>query len=201
MYNFTITGISGALSANGLANDVAYSGGGYALTANTVSTDGLGHKITILGNAATNHSAKTFTVTGLDANSNTITDAIAGPNGNVTVTGAKYFASVTSVTVDSTTGADTFDIGWNASSASAWHYLSRNSRPGDAFNVGFACVVGTGTPTFGVEQTYDGGVTAFAHGTVVAKNASIEGTYTTPVQAIRLTWTAAGQVTLYGYQA
>src|SRR5687768_15808804 len=104
MDKIVITGTSAALDADGLANNVAYSGGGYALTANDAG-DSLAHKITILGNAATNHSAKTFTVTGTGANGKALTEDLAGPNGNVTVTTAGYFLTVTSVTVSATTGA------------------------------------------------------------------------------------------------
>lgn len=102
-----------ALSANGYANDVAYSGGGYALTA-TTPNDGLAHEVTIFGNAATDHSAKTFTVTGTDVDGFAQTTTLAGPVGVATVTTTGYFyKTVTSVTVNATTGADTFDIGWN----------------------------------------------------------------------------------------
>lgn len=195
MDRFQITGNSAALDADGLANDVAYSGGGYALTANDAG-DGLAHKITILGNAATNHSAKTFTITGTDAAGNAQTNAIAGPNGVATVTSTKYFKTVTSVTVSATTGADTFDIGWNADAVSAWVFPQPS---GPVFNIGFACIVDSGTPTYGMQQTYDNGVTAFNHSSVTNETTSQEGAYTSPVQGYRINWTAAGEVTLWAY--
>jgi len=138
-----------ALNAAGLADDVAYSGGGYALTA-TSAADGLAHIITILGNAATNHSAKTFTITGTDSDGDAQTEAIAGPNGNVTVSSTKYFASVTSVTVSSTTGADTFDIGWTAVSVSPTYPI--DWRSWKALNITVAV---TGTINFSVQESYD----------------------------------------------
>lgn len=196
MDKIQITGTSSALDANGLADDVAYSGGGFALTANDAG-DSLAHKITILGNAATNHSAKTFTITGTGANGATLTEALAGPNGVVTVTSTKYFITVTSVTVDSTTGADTFDIGWTADAVSAWTQVERRVP---VFNIGFGCVI-SGTPTYGVQHTYDNGTTAFNHATVTGETTNQEGVITNPVQAIRLIWSAAGGVTLTGYQA
>lgn len=138
-----------ALSANGLANDVAYSGGGYALTA-TSAADGLAHIITILGNAATNHSAKTFTITGTDADGVAQTEAIAGPNGVATVSSTKYFLTVTSVTVSATTAADTFDIGWTGVSVSPtypidWVKLSNCNITIDI----------SGTINFSVQETYE----------------------------------------------
>lgn len=192
-----ITGTSVALNAAGLANDIAYVDGGYVLTANDAA-DSLAHLITILGNAGTNHSAKTFTITGTGPNGQAQTEGIAGPNGVATVTTAKYFLTVTSVTVDSTTGGDTFDIGWTAASVSAWVFVEDRVV---AFNIGFGCVKGTGSPTYTVQHTYDKGVTAFPHGVVVSKTASLDGVYTSPIDAIRLSWAADGQVTLSGTQA
>lgn len=196
MDKIVISGASAALSALGLANDIAYVDGGYVLTANDAG-DSLAHKITILGNAATNHSAKTFTITGTGANGKALTEGIAGPNGNVTVTSTKYFLTVTSVTVDSTTGGDTFDIGWNADAVSDWTWLKSNVA---VFNVGFGCAI-SGTPTYGAQHTYDNGTTAFNHATVTGETTAQDGVITSPVQGIRLNWTAAGTVTLTGYQA
>lgn len=197
MPTIEITGTAVALNAAGLANDVAYSAGGYALTANNAA-DSLAHLITILGNAATNHAAKTFTITGAGPNGEAQSEGIAGPNGNVTVTSTKYFLTVTSVTVSATTGADTFDIGWTAASVSPWAWLEPRVV---AFNVGFGCVKGTGSPNYSVQHTYDKGATAFAHSVVAAKTASTDGVYTSPVGGIRLAWTVAGQVTLTAIQA
>lgn len=195
MNRIHITGNSAALDANGLANDVAYSGGGYALTANDAGDD-LAHLITILGNAATNHSAKTFTVTGTDADGKTISEGIAGPNGVATVTTTIHFATVTSVAVSSTTGADTFDIGWAAASVSPWTYVS--NYPWEFFGFGFVAVVDSGSPTYTVQHTYNGGANAHNHSTVASETTTQEGTYTTLVQAVRLSWAAAGEVSLHG---
>jgi len=196
MDRFQITGDSSALDANGFADDVAYSGGGYALTATSVG-DGLAHQVTILGNAATNHTGKTFTVTGTNANDAAISENLSGPNGIATVTTTAHFKTVTSVTVDATTGADTFDIGWNANSVSAWIFPQPS---GPLFTIGFACIVDSGTPTYGVQHTYDNGTTAHNHSTVTGETTTQEGTYTTPVQGYRLNWTAAGGVTMWAYQ-
>lgn len=186
-----ITGVAVALSAAGLANDVAYAAGGYALTANDAADD-LAHKITIHGNAATNHSGKTFTITGTNANGEPQTETIAGPNGVATKTSTKYFLSVTSITVDATTGADTFDMGWTADAVSPWSFINDTWQPP---GLGFGCSVDSGSPTYGVEQQYGDGV-AFTHATVTGETTAQEGGYTYPVRAIRLIWSAAGGVTL-----
>lgn len=177
-----------ALDADGFANDVAYSGGGYALTANTAG-DLCGHPVTILGNAATNHSAKTFTITGTDANDVAITNAIAGPNGVATVTSTKRFKTVTSVTVDSTTGADTFDIGWTALASTAWIGLDTRYAP---FDVGVGAVLVSGTVDYDLEHTYDDISTnatvqvAYNNATMAAKTASFDVGLSYPVKAVRL---------------
>jgi hypothetical protein len=177
-----------ATSANGYANDVAYSGGGYALTATTAG-DGCAHPVTILGNAATNHSAKTFTITGTDANGVALTDAIAGPNGVATVTSTKRFKTVTSVTVDSTTGADTFDIGWTSIASTPWVPLDILQPH---FAVGVGAVLVSGSANYDLEHTYDEidtNVTAqvaYNNATMAAKTASSDVGLTYPVKAIRL---------------
>lgn len=189
-----------ALDADGIANDVAYAGGGYALSA-AGPGDGLGHLITILGNAATNHSGKTFTVAGTDPNDQPQSEGIAGPNGNVTVTTTKYFKTVTSVTVSSTTGADTFDIGWTAASVGAMIYPQDSRSP--AINIGIFCRVPSGTPGYGVQYTGDltpaglDPVTSWlAHATIAAKTATFAGTITAPIAAFRLIFSAAGPVNM-----
>lgn len=183
----TTTYTFAALNAAGYANDVAYAGGGYALTANTAG-DSCAHPVTILGNAATNHSGKTFTITGTDANDVSITNAIAGPNGVATVTSTKRFKTVTSVTVDATTGADTFDIGWTALASTPWVALDVTQVP---FAVGVAAVL-TGTANYDLEHTYSDISTnataqvAYNNATMAAKTASSDVGITVPVRAVRL---------------
>lgn len=189
-----------ALDADGIANDVAYSGGGYVLSA-AGPGDGLGHLITILGNAATNHSAKTFTITGTDANDQPQSQGIAGPNGNVTVTSTLYFKTVTSVTVSATTGADTFDIGWTAAAVGANIYPQDSRSPN--INIGIFCRVPSGTPGYGVQYTgdatpagIDDSTSWLAHATIASKTATFAGTITAPILAFRLIFSAAGPVNM-----
>lgn len=174
-----------ATSANGLANDIAYSGGGYALTA-TTPADSLAHIITILGNAATNHSGKTFTITGTDANGVAQSEGITGPNGVATVSSTLYFKTVTSVTVSATTGADTFDIGWTAVAVSSTYPLNWRQRN---FMVSLGLVI-TGTISVTVQHTLDGlhgeyvaSPSWFPHSSLVTKTASADGNYAFPVVA------------------
>lgn len=177
-----------ATDADGLANDVAYAAGGYALTGG-MPRDDLAHIVTVAGNAATNHSDKTFTVTGLDSDGNAQTDSFVGPNGVATVSSAKFFSSVTSVTVSATTGADTFDIGWTGESVSRTVPLNWRQQE---FNMSLAVEI-TGTINYEVQHCFqrmsDGfpqSFTWFDHASLTNKAANADGNYASPVTGTRL---------------
>lgn len=186
--NTTQTYTFAALDANGYADDVAYAGGGYALTASTAG-DGCEHPVTILGNAATDHSGKTFTVAGTNADDVAISEALAGPNGVATVTTTLYFKTVTSVTVDATTGADTFDIGWTSLAHTPFVPLDIWINP---FQVGVGAVVVSGSVNYDLQHTYDNiesaspALVAYNNATMAGKTASFDVGLTYPVKAIRL---------------
>lgn len=177
-----------ALDANGFADDVAYAAGGYALTATTAGDD-CAHPVTILGNAITNHSGKTFTLVGTDANDVAITEDMAGPNGVATVTSTKRYKTLTAVTVDSTTGADTFDIGWTSLASTPWVALNTRACP---FSVGVGAVLVSGSANYDLEHTFDEIDTnataqvAYNDGTMVGETASTEVLLSVPIKAIRL---------------
>jgi len=195
-----------ATDANGFADDIAYSGGGYALTA-TAPGDSLAHIVTILGNAATNHSAKTFTITGTDAGGDAQSEAIAGPNGVATVSTTKYFATVTSVTVSSTTGADTFDIGWTAVAVGSVYPV--DWRSWRALNITAEI---TGTINFSIQETYDNvwrtdspeqnapwvSITALASKTATTSSQATVGA--TGIRTLINSVTAGATITLYTNQ-
>jgi hypothetical protein len=177
-----------AASANGYANDVAYATGGYALTATTAG-DGCAHPLVFKGNAATDHSAKTLTLVGTDANGVAQTETLAAPNGTATVTSAYRYKTITSVAISATTGADTFDIGWTALASTPWVTLD-TLQPHFAVGVGVALV--SGSANYDLERTYDEVDTnatvqvAYNDATMAGKTASSEVGLTTPVKAIRL---------------
>lgn len=87
-------------------------GAGPWLAANASAPDGLAHQISIRNDTANNHSAKTLTVTGTDADGRAQTEQLAGPGVSATVETTKYFKTLTQVAISSTIGADTFDIGF-----------------------------------------------------------------------------------------
>ena len=149
MRPYSVTYTPAALDANGFADDVADSAAGvFTLTA-TSAADGLAHIVTILGNAATNHNDKTFTITGTSADGVAQTEDVVGPNGVATVSSTKYFLTVTGITVAATTGADTFDFGWSAVAVCPTYPIDWRSPY--AHNI-FVDV--TGTIDFDIQQTF-----------------------------------------------
>ncbi len=194
MLKIYIPAVSVAANVTGLLSNAT--GATWTLTAND-SGDSLAHLITIKGDAATDHSAKTAVITGTAPDGQAQTETVNLPNGTATVTSTKYFLTVTSVVPSATIGGDTMDIGWAAGSVSAQVNPKLSRVP--SFNIGFGCSVESGTPTYTVQQTYDG-ITWYNHASVAAETTSQEGTYTSPVAGIRLMFAAAGGVTLTGYQ-
>lgn len=196
MRTYQVTHTSGAAVEAGFALSTAPTTGATWTLTNTATTDGLAHLVTIHLQEATNHSLKTATIVGTDADGTPQTETgLALPNGHTSVTSTKYFKTVTSVTPSATIGGDTVSIGWSAASVSSWgEPLNRSgSLP---FNVGFCCTVASGSPTYTVQHTYDV-VSVFDHASVAAKNnVAAEGTYTSPISRTRLKFTVAGGVTM-----
>lgn len=177
-----------AASTNGLAAAVAWAAGGYALTA--VAGDGCAHPITFTQVSATNHSAKTLTFTGFNADGVAQSETIAAPNGAVTVTSAKrYLLPGLTITISATTGADTFNIGWTALASTPWVPLDTMQVP---FSVGVGVALVSGSANYDLEHTYDEVDTttptqvAYNNATMAAKTASFDVGITYPVKAVRL---------------
>lgn len=194
MNKIHITGNSAAASLTGFASNVT--GATFTLTA-TNSGDGLAHQVTVRNDSITNHSAKTLTLTGTDADGRPQTETMAAPGSSATVTSTKFFLSLPDVAVSASIGADTFDIGWAAASVSPTAQVQRGRLA--SFNIGFGVTVNSGSPNYTVQHTYDG-VTWFSHATVSGETTSQEGAYTSPVAGIRMSWAASGEATLTGYQ-
>lgn len=72
--------------------------------------DNLAHLIDLTSTA--DLSGITLTVAGTDADGNSISEAVTGPN-IATVSTTKFFKTLTSITASSTLGANTLDIGMN----------------------------------------------------------------------------------------
>lgn len=97
-------------SLTGFASNMT-GAGPWTMTANN-SGDSLAHQVSCRNDSANNHSGKTLTLTGTDANGLAQVETMAGPGGSATVESTKYFLTLDTVAVSATIGADTFDFGW-----------------------------------------------------------------------------------------
>lgn len=179
-----------ALNADGLGNNVT--GATFTLTANDAG-DSLAHKITVLNNTATDHTGKTIALVGTGPNGEAQTETLTGPDNAATVTSTKHFLTLTSATPSATIGADTFDIGWAAEAVT--ESINVQPRPGAGVYALGISVDATGTPAYSLQQNY-GGAAWFAHASIATKTADADGSLLFPVQALRLIFTAASDVTL-----
>lgn len=134
-------------SVTGFASNVT--GATFTLTANSVP-DGLAHQVSIHNDAATDHSGKTVTLVGTDAQGAALTEVVTGPAGSATVESAGYFKTLTSATPSATIGADTFDIGWVDEVLSAPIVLDRYDTTPATVSVDI-----TGTINFTVQETFN----------------------------------------------
>lgn len=99
-----------AESLTGFASNVT--GAGPWTPSATSSGDNLAHQVSIRNDSANNHSAKTITLTGTDADGRPQTETLSAPGASATVESTKYYLTLTQVAISATIGADTFDIGW-----------------------------------------------------------------------------------------
>lgn len=134
-------------SLTGFASNVT--GASFTLTT-TATTDGLAHQVSIKNDSATDHSGKTVTLVGTDADGKAQTEVVTGPGSSATVESTKYFKTLTSATPSATIGADTFDIGWVDEIAGT--VIPLNHRSDSAATI---AVDITGTIDFTVQQTFD----------------------------------------------
>jgi hypothetical protein len=197
MDQFKLSGVSVAADTNGLADD-STAATSISLIANDAG-DSLAHEITILNNSGVNHSGKTVAIVGTNSDGGALSHTITGPAGSSTVTTTGvYFLTVTSVEFSATAGANTFDVGWNLNSVTETQPFTSNADK-ESFGVGFGVSVDSGSPTYGVQHTYGGSASSwFAHPTVTGETTAQEGSYSTPILAMRLQFTAAGGATLSG---
>jgi hypothetical protein len=189
-----------ALDADGFANDVAYAAGGYALSA-TTPDDGTAHKVTFTNNSTTDYTGANITFTGTDADGQAVTQTLAGPDASDVITTTQHFATLTSVTSDTDTMADTFDIGWTADAVGPMLKMALERNP--VTNTEVFCRVPTTGPTYSLEYTadttpagLDDATSWLTHATITGKTGTFDGQITAPILAIRLHLTAAGTVNM-----
>lgn len=172
-------------SLTGFASNVT--GAAFTITT-TATSDGLAHQVSIRNDTANDHSGKTVTLVGTDANGYAQTEVVTGPAGSATVESTLFFKTLTSATPSSTIGADTFDIGWVDEVASKMIPINWRG-PTTSISVDV-----TGTLDFTVQQTFDTWATVaeaqavgwLAISALSAKTADTLGAATAGATAIRV---------------
>lgn len=124
-------------------------GAAFTLTANDAG-DGLAHQVSIKNDTANDHSGKTVTLVGTDADGHPLTEVVTGPGASATVESSGYFKTLASATPSATIGADTFDIGWVDEVSTQTIPLNWRAQIAAAINVDV-----TGTIDFTVQETFD----------------------------------------------
>lgn len=116
---------------------------------NNASPDAQAYKVAVLNNGAGDLSSINFTITGLNQDGKAQTEVLVGPTNAATVFSAYYYKSVTSITLSSTLGANTVDIGTTTQ-------FSTPTIPTDYGSIGSNIAVNyTGIMTYTVEGTDD----------------------------------------------
>lgn len=116
---------------------------------NNASPDAQAYKVAILNNGANNLSTINFTIIGLNQDGKSQTEVIAGPTNAATVLSTYYYKYISSITISSTLGANTVDIGTTTQ-------FSTPTIPTDYGSIGSNIAVNyNGTMTYTVEGTDD----------------------------------------------
>ncbi len=160
--------------------------------------------------AAADISGIIFTVVGKDRAGNTITETVTGVT-TTPVSTVGIYASVTSITPDTTDGVNSVFVGWTDEVISAPIMLDHFRNP---FNVGVTVDV-TGTVSYTVEHTqsdlqnaegqsasiYEGLGFWLPHATLAAATTDGDGNYAFAVEAIRVRKTGTGSIVLRAMQS
>lgn len=183
-------------SGSSLTLDGALTSGG-----TFTSADGLGRRVQITDTATVDQSGATFTVTGTDANDAAQTEAITGPGSGATVTGSKYFKTISSVAIASGAGSGTVDMGTADEACSRAYIMDFHAPQGATIQTDV-----TGTLDYSVQATTENpfgstavnqlqhqNITAFA-----AKTADVPATQVAPhltsIRVIVNSFTNGGEV-------
>jgi len=104
--------------------------------ANNATPDGYAYKPAIKNNGSNDLSGIDFTFTGLDADGKTQIAVVAGPGASSTVyTDKEYFSYISSVTLSSTLGSNTVDIGTSGFFASKTYPLASDKTASIALDL------------------------------------------------------------------
>lgn len=178
---------SSALTLNGSA----VTAGVATIDTKTNSNISIGRRVGILSSG--NDTGITWTVSGTNIAGMPIADTFAGAGTGATAQSNLDFVTVTSIIPSGAVAANA-TAGTTSVGSSPW--VSTNWRGFGPLNIGLAVEVVTGSVNFTVEHTYDdpnsllAGATfplPFSHPVIQGAAATVDGTYTTPITALRVT--------------
>lgn len=132
-----------------LTLDGALTSGG---TYTAADVGGIGRQLSITDTATQDQSDSTFTITGTDPDGKAQTEDLTGPGSGATVTSAKEYATVTSVTISGGDASDTVDMGTTAGGVAASKTIPLDHY---ASSPAIVQVVVTGTINYDIEVTYE----------------------------------------------
>jgi hypothetical protein len=141
-----------AASAAGFMTTTTLTGAGPTFsTIAGVPGDGSAHLVSVT--SAANIATIIFTIVGTDADGHEITNTVTGVNAN-TVAGTKYFATVTSVTISATLGANTASVGWTAAAATPVYPTDYTKLTGPLVGIGLDGTTVTWTAQYTNEDIF-----------------------------------------------
>lgn len=160
-----------------------------------VATFNAAYTVSVTSNG--NDSSRTFTITGTNANGNTISETVTGPN-NTTIYTTLYFLTVTSVTISNGT-VGTVRVGFGTSGVTQTLPVDNHGRPEISLQVAVS-----GSATWTIQQTLDNPwdnttLSWFDHPdpNLVAQTGNRQGNYAYVPSAIRMKITSGtGTATL-----
>ena len=152
-----------------------------------------------------------FTITGTNSSGAVISETLAGPAANATVTSAYNYATVTSISVSAATaGAITVGTTTTPIGSSDWKQPNRNITPA---NMSVGVYIASGSANVTVEYTYDDPNLLVPSNSAIPPNvfpmtslqnvtSTIDGVLNQPVSAVRATVNSGtGTVDFYTLQA
>jgi hypothetical protein len=170
-------------------NGAAVSGGIATIDTATAANLAIGRRVIITSGG--NDSGITWAVVGTNSTGNRITDTVTGSNGGAAQSNLD-FVTITSIT-PSAAVATTAIAGTNGVGSSPW--VPMNFLGQSPMNIGMAVELVSGTATFSVQHTFDDpnnlppGVSyplPFNSALITGATATAEGSYSTPLVAVRL---------------
>ena len=137
-----------AVGGNTVGFASAVTGSNWVLTNNTVP-DGLGHRVVIRNNSATDFSSLTALIAGLDSDGNNQSETVSLPGPSVTTTSVFYYKYIESVVPSSTIGNATMRIGWGPFSLSKTICLDGRANSESGFSLSVS-----GTTFYSIQKTH-----------------------------------------------